>query len=89
VEHLKTEDIEVYFTEYDSSSINFMLRFWIENVSDNHYLQTKSTAIIEIKKAFDKAGITIPFPIRTLDFGNRKAELISEMITPVNPSKSS
>jgi small conductance mechanosensitive channel len=89
VEHLKTEDIEGYFKEFDSSSINFMLRFWIENVSDKHYQQTKSTAIIEIKKAFDEAGITIPFPIRTLDFGNRKAELFAEMITPVKPSKPS
>ena len=89
VEHLKTEDIEVYFKEYDSSSINFMLRFWIENLNDKHYQQIKSIAIIEIKKAFDEAGITIPFPIRTLDFGNNEAKMLPEMMAPAKPLKSS
>lgn len=34
-------------------------------------LKAKSKAIIEIKKAFDKGGIKIPFPIRTLEFSNK------------------
>jgi len=89
VEHLKTEDIEVYFKEYDSSSINFMLRFWIENLNDKHYQQIKSIAIIEIKKAIDEAGITITFPIRTLDFGNNEAKMLPEMMAPAKPLKSS
>ncbi len=87
VEHLKTEDIEVYFKEYDSSSINLMLRFWIENLSDKHYQQTKSNAIIAIKKAFDKNGITIPFPIRTLDFGSSGGEKIAGIMSSAKPGK--
>ena len=34
-------------------------------------LRAKTTAIIEIKKAYDNAGINIPFPIRTLQFDNK------------------
>ena len=87
IEHIKNEDIEVYFTEYDSSSINFMLRFWIENLNDKHYQQTKSNAIIAIKKAFDKNGITIPFPIRTLDFGSSGGEKITGIISSAKTLK--
>ena len=36
-------------------------------------LKAKTTAIIEIKKAYDKEGINIPFPIRTLQFDNELA----------------
>lgn len=87
IEHLKNEDIEVYFYEFDSSSINLMLRFWIENVNDKHYQQTKSNAIIAIKTNFDKNGITIPFPIRTLDFGSFGSEKIAGILTSDNPMK--
>lgn len=80
VEQLVNEDIEVYFIEYDSSSINFMLKFWVENQSDKHYQQCKSNAIKAIKKAFDENGIIIPFPIRTLEFGTNGNEKVSEII---------
>ncbi|MFT7198329.1 MAG: hypothetical protein ACI83W_002707, partial [Marinoscillum sp.] len=32
-----------------------------------------------IKPAFDKEGITIPFPIRTLDFGIKSGQKLSQM----------
>lgn len=33
------------------------------------FVKARSEAVIAVKKAFDAAEITIPFPIRTLDFG--------------------
>lgn len=33
------------------------------------YVTARSEALIAIKTALDEAGLTIPFPIRTLDFG--------------------
>jgi small conductance mechanosensitive channel len=39
----------------------------------------KSTAIKTIKKAFDEHEITIPFPIRTLDFGIKGGQTLSQM----------
>ncbi|WP_223034454.1 mechanosensitive ion channel family protein [Hanstruepera marina] len=65
------EDVEFYFTEFGDSSINYLCRFWIDAESMLEKLRAKTQAIIEIKKAYDKAGIIIPFPIRTLQFDNK------------------
>lgn len=61
--------IDLYFTEFGDSSINFKVRFWVKYARQPDFLGAQSAAIKAIKKAFDKNGITIPFPIRTLDFG--------------------
>ncbi|KAA5825548.1 mechanosensitive ion channel [Algibacter amylolyticus] len=69
----KPEDVEFYYTEFGGSSINYLCRFWIESESMLEKLKAKTNAIIAIKKAYDKAGINIPFPIRTLQFDNKLA----------------
>jgi len=65
------KDVEFYYTEFGDSSINFLCRFWIDAESMLEKLKAKTTAIIAIKKAFDKEGVNIPFPIRTLEFNNK------------------
>ena len=60
---------EFYYTGFGDSSIDFTARVWFSYSSQKELLQCQSDAIIAIKKAFDAADITIPFPIRTLDFG--------------------
>ncbi|WP_040281788.1 mechanosensitive ion channel family protein [Psychroserpens damuponensis] len=67
----KSEDVEFYYTEFGDSSINYLCRFWIDAESMLEKLRAKTKAIIEIKKAYDKAGINIPFPIRTLQFDSK------------------
>ncbi|WP_299125737.1 mechanosensitive ion channel family protein [uncultured Winogradskyella sp.] len=64
------KEVEFYFTEFGASSINYICRFWIDGHSGLQKLQAQSKAIIEIKKAYDKEGFNIPFPIRTLQFDN-------------------
>lgn len=64
------DEVEFYYTEFGGSSINYLCRFWIESTSFIERLKTKNTAIIAIKKAYDKEDINIPFPIRTLQFDN-------------------
>lgn len=61
--------VEVFYEEFGDSSINFQLRFWIDFSRQPEFLRARSDAIMAIKAAFDREGITIPFPIRTLDFG--------------------
>ncbi|MDT0649673.1 mechanosensitive ion channel family protein [Autumnicola edwardsiae] len=64
------EEVEFMYEEFGDSSINFVVRFWTDVGKNRDILVAKNTAIIEIKKAFDKNGINIPFPIRTIDFTN-------------------
>lgn len=65
----RRKPVELFFNEFGDSSINFTLRFWKRVTAQSDFLEAQSEAIIALKKAFDKEGITIPFPIRTLDFG--------------------
>ncbi|WP_397446036.1 mechanosensitive ion channel family protein [Polaribacter sp. R77954] len=62
------KEVEFYYTEFGDSSINFLCRFWVDSENALEKLKAKSNAIIKIKQAFDKEGITIPFPMRTLEF---------------------
>jgi small conductance mechanosensitive channel len=60
--------VEFFYEEFGDSSINFNLRFWIE-ADQKTFLKARSEAIKLLMQAFKDHGITIPFPIRTLDFG--------------------
>lgn len=64
----RDRDVEVFYTGFGDSSINFTLRFWIPFRKQTDYLRARHDAILRVKEAFDAQGITIPFPIRTLDF---------------------
>jgi len=73
------ENIDFYYTSFGDSSINFMLRFWRSDVTQPSILGAKSKVIMALKTAFDKNDISIPFPIRTLDFGIKGGESLEEM----------
>lgn len=55
---------EVLCKEFAESAILLEVRFWIESSED--WWTVKSQIIQQIKADFDAAGITIPFPIRTI-----------------------
>lgn len=74
------KEVELFYEEFGESSINFVVRFWIKFARQPDFLAAQSEAIERIKKAFDEAGVTIPFPIRTLDFGIRGGEKLSEAL---------
>ncbi|CAM4316023.1 mechanosensitive ion channel family protein [Gillisia limnaea] len=65
------EEVEFMYTGFGDSSIDFVVRFWTDVTKNKDILVAKNTAIIAIKKAFDQNNITIPFPIRTIDFTNK------------------
>ena len=46
-----------------------MLRFWIRFRQQSDFLAAQSEAIERIKAAFDDAGVSMPFPIRTIEVG--------------------
>ncbi len=72
--------VEFFYEEYGDSSINFTVRFWIPFRKQTDYLQARSEAIERIKKAYDQEDITIPFPIRTLDFGIKGGQKLDEVM---------
>jgi small conductance mechanosensitive channel len=70
---------EFFYKSFGDSSINFDLRIWLKGEEQIIFLKAQSDAIMFIKKAFDQNEITIPFPIRTLDFGIKGGKTLSEM----------
>lgn len=64
-------EIEVYFTEFGDSAINFVCRFWVDATDAKNRLDAKSAGMKAIKQSFDANNINIPFPIRTLEFNNK------------------
>ena len=75
-----TRDLEVFYEEFGGSSINFVIRFWIHYTKHTDFLKARSDAIKKLKRAFDENGITIPFPITTLDFGVVGGERLDEVL---------
>ena len=67
------------YSAFGDSSINFNIRFWVEYPGQRGFLSMRNDAIKAIKLAFDDNDITIPFPIRTLDFGIKGGKSLSEM----------
>ncbi|HSM09673.1 MAG TPA: mechanosensitive ion channel family protein [Gemmatimonadota bacterium] len=69
-QRIQGKDVEFYYEEFGGSSINFVVRFWIPFTNrHSEYKQAQTAAIMALKTAFDENDISIPFPIRTLDFG--------------------
>lgn len=62
-------EVKAFFTDFGGSSINMIVHVWMSESTQPTYLEGRSQAIMAIKRAVDSAGLTIPFPIRTLDFG--------------------
>jgi small conductance mechanosensitive channel len=81
IEYDNDKPVQLFFTEFGNSSINFSLRFWLDQCRQPDFMEAQSSAIMALKKAFDANDITIPFPIRTLDFGAKGGEKLNEMIS--------
>ncbi|WP_232685874.1 mechanosensitive ion channel family protein [Halobacterium zhouii] len=57
---------QVVFQEFGDSSVVLDLRFWIDKPSARRMWRAQTAVISAVKSAFDEAGITIPFPQRSL-----------------------
>nr|WKN37746.1 mechanosensitive ion channel family protein [Tunicatimonas sp. TK19036] len=75
----KSREVTLFYNGFGDSSINFSVRFWAKSPRQPDFLQAQSDAIIAIQKVYNENDIVIPFPIRTLDFGIKGGEKLSEM----------
>ena len=80
IAYVQNDSIDLMYTGFGDSSINFTLRYWLENTSQPSFLHAVSDGIISLKAAFDKNDILIPFPIRALDFDAKGGKELKEML---------
>ena len=78
---LKTNDVNILFKGFGDSSIDLEVQYWVPYETYFEYLQGISDGVKAVKKAYDSNGITIPFPIRTLDFGIKGGQNIGDALT--------
>lgn len=83
----KDDEITFFYKEFGDSSINFDIRLWVHTPEQPEYLQVRSEAVMRIKKAYDENNITIPFPIRTLDFGIKGGVPLNEITINTSAGK--
>jgi small conductance mechanosensitive channel len=83
----RERSVEMFYEEFGASSINFSIRFWIEP-DQKTFLKARSEGIKVIRQAFRDHGITIPFPIRTLDFGISGSPNLREQLEGARPALS-
>ncbi len=78
-----TKDKEpiVFVTSLGDSSVNITARYWVD-VAD--FWEVKWDLTKATKEALDDAGITIPFPTRTLEITQESAEALTK---PANKNK--
>ncbi len=69
-----------FYESFGDSSINFILQIWINSTEQPIFLQARSEAVMLIKTAFDENDISIPYPIRTLDFAIKGGENLAEVL---------
>jgi len=71
---------------FDDSAITLELRYWIKDPSAHKKWRARQAVIRRVKTAYDEAGVTIPFPQRTV--GRRAQQSTSEPVetSSVDPS---
>lgn len=77
---VEDREVLVIFQEFGDSSINLQVQYWVPYDNYSQYLVGISEGIKAVKKAYDKHNILIPFPIRTMDFGIKGGEKLSDML---------
>ncbi|MBB1335649.1 MULTISPECIES: mechanosensitive ion channel family protein [Pseudoalteromonas] len=78
---IKQDETAVYAEGFGDSSVNLLVWFWIKYPGDADFMTVRHKAIVAVKQALSDADISIPFPIRTLDFGIKGGEKLDAMIT--------
>ncbi len=74
------EDETVFLYDgFGESSINFTINIWINTAENAISGEILNTAIMRLKVAFDQNGISLPYPVRTLDFGIRGGQSLEEI----------
>ncbi|MBQ4798396.1 mechanosensitive ion channel family protein [Pseudoalteromonas sp. MMG006] len=77
---IRKDETAVYAEGFGDSSINLLVWFWIKYPGEPDFMTVRHKGVVAVKQALDEADISIPFPIRTLDFGIKGGEKLDAMI---------
>ncbi len=66
---LDTPEPDAFVVNFNDSSIDIQMFWWISSPYQKDVIYSRGEVLRQAKPALDAAGITIPFPIRTFDFG--------------------
>lgn len=69
---LKDPAPQVYLEEFADSAITFSLTYWVEMTAEVDSRRTKSDLLHSIDRAFEEAGISIPFPQRDVHLSSER-----------------
>lgn len=75
----------VLVTEFGDSAITLEVRFWVE--SNAPWPRIQSEVMQQLKCDYDSAGITIPFPMRTLTLDSYDKNILQAAHVPYNEPK--
>lgn len=73
---MKDRRIEALFLEFGDSSLNFVVRCWIENYMEARRILDKMNTVLY--RALNEAGVAIPFPQRDVHLVSAKIPLTQE-----------
>jgi len=71
--------VEVYCDEFGDSAISIKIWFWVDRINNKFFNKARHEAIVAIHNEFKAKNITIPFPIRTLDFGIKGGKQLTDL----------
>lgn len=75
---LEQHEVEVQATGFGNSSVDLVARVWCRWQAPRDSFEARSAMVTRIHRDWGEAGLTIPFPIRTLDFGIVGGRALSE-----------
>ncbi|MBH0095135.1 mechanosensitive ion channel [Psychrobacter sp. NZS113] len=76
----KKAEPSVIATGFGDSTIDLMVRWFIEDGTQAHKVASIHQVFVEIKLALDAAGVNIPFPIRTIDLSDSSVMTIVDKL---------
>lgn len=74
----------VIATGFGGSSIDLMVRWFIEDGTQANKVASIHQVVVGIKNALDDAGVNIPFPIRTIDLSDPSVAAIANKMSEHN-----
>lgn len=80
LDFILNDEFEVLAYRFGESSVDLKVRYWIRMPGEIGFYEARHRGVMAIHEAFNDAGIVIPFPIRTLEFGDSRTELVDEIV---------